>query len=45
MGKEDILLKSYLGDVRRYADLWNGALFCGEQLVKPEELEEISPVL
>lgn len=45
MGKEDILLKSYLGDARRYADLWNGALFGGRQLVRPEELEEASPVL
>ena len=45
MGKEDILLKSYLGDARRYADLWNGALFGGRQLVRPEGLEEASPVL
>lgn len=45
MGKEDMLLKSYLGDARRYADLWNGALFGGRQLVKPGELEEASPVL
>lgn len=45
MGKQDLLLKSYLEDSRRYADLWNGSLFQGRQLVKAEELEEINPVL
>lgn len=45
MGKMDILLKSYLGDARRYADLWNGGLFHGRQVVKAEELEEVTPVL
>lgn len=45
MGKMDVLLKSYLGDARRYADLWNGGLFCGRQIVKAEELEEIPPIL
>lgn len=45
MGKEDILLKSYLSDSRRYADLWNGGVFQGRQVVKAEELEEVSPVL
>lgn len=44
MGKKDILLKSYLEDARRYADLWNGSVFCGRQMVKAEELEVISPV-
>ena len=44
MGKKDILLKSYLEDARRYADLWNGGVFCGRQMVKAEELEIISPV-
>ncbi len=45
MGCEDIGLKSYLGDARRYADLWNGGVFQGRQMVKAEELEEINPVL
>ena len=31
MGKKDILLKSYLEDARRYADLWNGGVFCGRR--------------
>lgn len=45
MGKEDIKLKAYLEDARRYADLWNGSVFNGEQILKPEELQVVSPVL
>lgn len=45
MGKEDIKLKVYLEDTRRYADLWNGSVFNGEQMLKPEELQVVSPVL
>ena len=43
MGREDILLKEYLQDARRYADLWNGGLFRGKQMIKAEELEDVSP--
>lgn len=39
MGKEDINLKTYFKDTRRYADLWNGTVFDGRQLIKAEELE------
>ena len=45
MGSQDIGLKSYLEDTRRYADLWNGGVFEGRQMIRPEELEEITPVL
>ncbi|MCM1125827.1 MAG: Rpn family recombination-promoting nuclease/putative transposase [Lachnospiraceae bacterium] len=45
MGKEDIKLKTYLEDTRRYADLWNGSVFHGRQILKPEELHAVSPVL
>lgn len=45
MGKKDIGLKSYLGDARRYADLWNGGVFEGRQMIKAEELEMIPPSL
>lgn len=45
MGKKDIRLKVYLGDAGRYADLWNGSVFQGKQIVKAEELQPISPVL
>lgn len=44
MGKKDIGLKSYLQNTMRYADLWNGAVFQGKQMVKAEELHEITPV-
>lgn len=45
MGKEDIGLKSYLEDARRYADLWNGGVFRGRQMLKPARLRIINPVL
>ena len=41
MGSQDIGLKSYLEDTRRYADLWNGGVFEGRQMIHPEELEEL----
>ncbi len=44
VGKKDIGLKSYLQNRARYADLWNGGVFHGKQLVKPEELQEMTPV-
>ena len=39
MGKKDDYQFDYLDDNRRFADQINGALFGGEQVVKPEELE------
>ncbi|MBQ9926396.1 MAG: hypothetical protein IJO65_00335 [Lachnospiraceae bacterium] len=45
MGEKDIRLKVYFSDKERYADLWNGSLFQGREVVKPQELEEVSPVL
>lgn len=44
MGKEDICLRNYLSDPRRYADLWNGGLFEGQQLVRAEELAPIDTI-
>lgn len=44
MGKKDIGLKSYLQNAVRYADLWNGAVFHGRQIVRAENLQEITPV-
>ncbi|MCM1126800.1 MAG: Rpn family recombination-promoting nuclease/putative transposase, partial [Lachnospiraceae bacterium] len=44
MGKKDIKLKTYLQDAIRYADLWNGGVFKGKQVVRAEELQEITPV-
>lgn len=45
MGKEDIGLKSYLEDAERYADLWNGSVFEGKEMVKAGQLQEINPIL
>ena len=42
MGKGDIASKNWLQDKVRYADLFNGILFDGKQVIKPEELEIIS---
>jgi len=44
MGKRDLDLKSYLSDRRRYADIYNGSIFHGGQLLKLEELEPVETV-
>lgn len=41
MGKPDVSIKQWLKTKRRFADLFNGILFEGEQIIKAEELEEI----
>lgn len=41
MGKADTIVKQWLGDRERFADLFNGTLFGGEQVVKPEELVQL----
>ena len=41
MGKKDISLKPWLKDSRRFADLFNGVCFGGEQVILPEKLEEL----
>lgn len=45
MGKKDLDLKSYLSDRRRYADIYNGSIFQGGQLLKAEELEPVDTVI
>ena len=40
MGKKDVKRKSYLSDNNRAADLINGFLFQGKQVVKPEDVSE-----
>ncbi len=39
--KPDIVLKNYWSNEERFADLFNAVLFRGEQIIKPEELEDI----
>lgn len=44
MGKKDITLKDYFSDRHRYADLLNGSVFGGEQMIKAEELRDTDTV-
>ncbi len=39
--RRDELLKSYLSDNTRYADLINGYVFEGRQVVRPEDVTEL----
>lgn len=39
MGKNDILMKKWISDKERFADLFNGGLFGGKQVIDPEYLE------
>ena len=42
MGKADVILKQWLKNKARFADLFNAVVFAGEQVIKPEELEELN---
>lgn len=44
MGKKDITLKDYFSDSRRYADLLNGSVFQGEQMIRADELQGVDTV-
>lgn len=44
MGKNDITLKDYLSDSRRYADLINGSIFQGRQIIDADELTDTGTV-
>lgn len=39
MGKKDIMLKSYFSEPGRYADLFNGTVFQGKQVLRAQDLE------
>lgn len=41
MGKGHIAVNKYMSDKVRFADLINGKIFGGEQVVLPEELEKV----
>ena len=41
MGKSNIAVKTWLKNKKRFADLYNGVVFRGEQVILPEELEEV----
>lgn len=40
VGKKDLAVKRWLANKRRFADLCNAALFEGEQIIQPKDLEE-----
>ncbi len=42
MGKMNDVLHRYLDDAERFADLYNGIMFQGRQVITPEELTEAS---
>ncbi len=44
MGKQDITQMKFFRDTKRFADIWNGLAFNGRQVVKWDELKEISPI-
>lgn len=44
MGKIDKIQKAYFKDKRRFADLWNGLVFQGKQIVNGHSLEECDSV-
>lgn len=44
MGKKDITLKDYLSDPMRYADLLNGSIFQGRQVIQAETLQDMDTV-
>ncbi len=44
MGKKDLTLKSYLSDPVRYADVYNGSVFKGMQVLDGAQLEEVQAV-
>jgi len=44
MGKADISVNNWLEEKERFADLFNGVIFEGKQVIQPNELEKISPV-
>lgn len=42
MGKPDTVMQSYLSDRERFADLFNGVFFQGEQVIRSCDLQEAS---
>ncbi|HJD42918.1 MAG TPA: hypothetical protein H9910_07915 [Candidatus Mediterraneibacter quadrami] len=41
MGSANVAVNSWLSDRERFADLFNGTLFDGKQLIHPEDLEDL----
>lgn len=45
MGKKDLYQSDFYEDKSRFADVFNGVLFAGKDVIKPGELEETDSVL
>lgn len=45
MGKQDDFQSHYFESKKRFADIYNGCLFGGKELMKPEDLEEADSVV
>lgn len=44
MGKADVNVNIWLSEKNRFANLFNGVIYGGENVILPEDLEEVSPV-
>ena len=45
MGQEDLYQSDFYEDRRRFSDIFNGILFQGRDVMKPEELETEDSVI
>ena len=41
MGKTNVAVNRWLADNERFADLFNGFMFHGKQIIQPEDLENL----
>ena len=41
MGRDNVIVNRWLSQKERFADLMNGCLFQGQQVILPEQLEKI----
>ena len=44
MGKVDVNVNIWLSEKKRFANLFNGVIYGGRQVILPEDLEEVNPV-
>lgn len=44
MGEADLIMRDYLTSKERFADLFNGVLFEGKQVVRPEQLQDADTI-
>ena len=44
MGKADVNVNIWLSEKKRFANLFNGVIYGGRQVILPEDLEEVNSV-